>query len=97
MNRKQKPPLDTNRVYHIGVYECVPVEPLSDPMKRWLCYVKFSPRASGVLHILDWRLLTDRPQPITLRQAAALFGVDTLRKRMTRRVTPGQLPLGLAA
>jgi hypothetical protein len=84
-----------NRAYYIGRYTVNPVEPLGTGPK-WLCYIHFSPRASGVLQCLDYRLLTTEPGAITLRQAAALFGADTLRRKMTRR-NPAQLPLALAA
>jgi hypothetical protein len=90
-----KPPLNIDSAYYIGRYAVNPVEPLGSGYK-WLTYIHFSPRASGVLQCLDYRLLTTEPQSLTLRQAAAIFGVDTIRRKMQRR-NPGQMSLPLAA
>ena len=92
---RNTPPLNVNRTYYIGRYAVNPVDPLGTGPK-WLCYIHYSPRASGALQCLDYRLLTTEPGPLTLRAAAALFGTDTIRRRMQRR-HPAQLSFALAA
>lgn len=93
---QHKPPaLNINTTYYCGRYAVQPIEPLGTGPK-WVTYIKFSERASGVLQVIDHRLLTTAPQSLTLRQAAALFGTDTIRRKMVRR-NPAQMAFALAA
>jgi len=98
MMQQQKPPLSTNRTYYIGRWSVIPHEPLSrdNVMGKWLVDIKYSPRAAGVLQVIDHRVLTTAPGPLTLMQAVALFGVRTTRRIVVKR-NPGQMSLGLAA